>query len=164
MQLESILLPLAVGAIAGVTLAKKPSIPDTQDQLDKMKAGASVAGPMIVGASLAIVGAGILSLSHPKLGAGIVGAGAALGIMGSLQKPAGDPSRVLGLTMGVLGGGIAGLMAFGKPGAQFGASEVVIGYGGLVATSTLVFITDVSRLPAKVANPTLTSPSPSTAA
>ena len=137
---------LAVGAIAGAAIAKRPD-PQTQQELDKMKAVGGEAGLLLLGLATAVAGVGVYSLNHPKMGAGILGVGSAIMLASGINAPSGSANRTSALAVGLVGGGLAGFMAWGKPSAQFGASEVVIGYGGMVGAASLLLMSDIARLP-----------------
>ena len=146
MSLQPILLPLAVGAIAGAATATKVPVPSTQQQLDNLKNAAPVAGGVMMVLSVGMTALGIMSITKPELGGKILAGVSALSLLSVLNLPAGEPSKTTGLAVGMVGLGLAASLYKGGSAARFASSEVVIGYGAMLTTSSGIFLNDLTKL------------------
>lgn len=151
MDLQPVILPLAAGALAGAALTKKPK-PDSQTQLDNLKSAVDKGGgSMLVGTAIVGLGAGLLALYKPKAGAAVFGVLVAGSLYSAYKAEAGSQLRIVSLAGAAVGAGIAGTLAYGKPAAVKGAGMVAVGLGGASLASTAIFLSDVKKLPATIA-------------
>lgn len=151
MDLQPVILPLAAGALAGASLTKKPK-PESQAQLDKLKDAADKAGTsMLLGTAVVGLGAGLLALYKPKAGAAVFGVLAAGSLYSAYQAQAGSQLRIASLAGTAVAAGIAGTLVYGKPAAVKGAGMVAVGLGGASLASTAIFLSDVKKMPATIA-------------
>lgn len=146
MDFKTVILPLAAGAIAGAALSKKPE-PKTQAELSMLKLRASQNGGLMLGLSAAALGVAVLSLAKPNIGAGVLTVAAVAAGYSAYKAEAGSQARILSLAGLAVGGGLAATLQYGSPAAVKGAAQAYIGLAGANAVSTVVFLTDIARLP-----------------
>lgn len=151
MDLQPVILPLAAGALAGASLAQKPK-PATQQQLDALKLAVSKGGgSALISVAAVGLGAGLLALYKPKAGAAVFAVLGAGSLYSAIQSQPGSTTRIVGLAGTAIAAGLAGTLAYGKPAAVKGAGMVAVGLGGASLSSSLIFLSDVSKMPATIA-------------